>query len=146
MQNGLRHLFPVTNILAGLAFKNNQANLDWLEREYLKMADNILKESPAYHWMTDDARNEGLIQGRVEGREEGRAAERAESIASLRQAIASVIEKGFPELSKRAQKQLALIQQPSLLTKLVIQLYDARNADEVKRYLSEALDESLELD
>ena len=130
LENGLRDLLPVANVLAGLVFSENQANLNWLEREYEKMMD-VLKDSPAYHWMTDDARKEG----REEGREE-----------SLRYAIAAFIQKSFPAISKKAHKQLALIKHSAPLTKLITNLYGAKTLEEVQRFLAEALDESLDLD
>ncbi|HEY3992168.1 MAG TPA: hypothetical protein VGM01_04720 [Ktedonobacteraceae bacterium] len=104
------------------------------------------RDLPAYHWMTDDAREKDLVQGREEGREEGRKESRKEGLAGLRLAAVAIIEKSFPTLSKRAQKQLELIQHTAPLTKLITRIYGARTSDGVKRYLLEALGESVELD
>ena len=133
--HGLRNLLPVTNLLASLAFQNDKSNLEWLERKYREMTIDF-KDLPAYHWMTDDARDEGLAQGREEGREEGLE-------AGLRLAIVGIIEQSFPALSKFAQKQLTLIHHTTPLAKLVTQIHAAQNPDEVKRYLTDAVEESL---
>jgi predicted transposase YdaD len=90
-ENGLQRLLPVTNLLAGLVFSENKANLEWLEREYQKMMD-ILKDSPAYHWMTDDARNEGLEQGREEAREDAMRIANEAILSRFRMAVLAVIE------------------------------------------------------
>lgn len=100
------------------------------------------KDLPAYHWMTDDARNEGIEQGI----EQGRKKEREEDLVRLRQTIAVIIEKSFPAITKIAQKQLALIQHPTPLLKLITNLYGVQSADEVRQYLREALEESLEIE
>jgi predicted transposase YdaD len=145
LENGLNNLLPAAHLLANLAFHDNRANLDWLEREYRRMTVNF-KDLPAYHWMTDDARNEGIEQGIERGIEQGRKQEREEELARLRQAISAIIAKGFPSISKLAQKQLALIQHPAPLIKLLTNIYGVQSVDEVKRYLNEALEESLEID
>lgn len=150
---GQKLKIAVTNLLASLVFQNNQSNLDWLERKYREMTINF-KDLPAYHWMTDDAREEGLAQGREEGREEGREKGREEGLIkgreegleALRLASVHIIEQGFPELSKLAQKQLALIRHTAPLANLVTKMYRAKTSDEVKRYLFDALEESLKLD
>lgn len=136
--NGLRNLLPVTHLLANLVLKDNKVDLDWLERKYREMTVNF-KDLPAYHWMTDDAYNEGREEGREEGLEKGR-------VESLRGAIASIIEESFPGVVKFAKKQLPLISHVAPLKKLVVNVHKAQTPEEVKRYLSEAFAESLEMD
>ena len=104
------------------------------------------KDLPAYHWMTDDARNEGIEQGREQGLEQGLKQGQETELVRLRQTIAVIIEKGFPALTKVAQKQLALIQHPTPLLQLITNLYGVQSADEVRQYLREALEESLEIE
>lgn len=100
------------------------------------------KDLPAYHWMTDDA-NEGREEGLEEGFEKGRAQALEEG---LQRAIASMIEGSFPGIIKFAKKQLPLIHHIAPLEKLVANVHKAQTPEEVKRYLSEAFAESLELD
>lgn len=131
--NGLKNLLPVTNLLANLALEKNQEDLDWLERKYRAMM-GTLKDLPAYHWMTDDALQEGIEKGLEEG------------LATCRRGIASMIEIGFPGVLKFAQKELSLIRHTSLLEMLMTNIYRAKTPADVKRYLVKAVAESAELD
>lgn len=142
LENGLGDLLPAANLLANLVFHENQANLNWLEREYRKMTVNF-KDLAAYRWMTDDARKEGLEQGLERGLEQGLEQGREEG---LRLAVASMIQISFPDLASLAQKRLRLIEHAAPLEKLVANVYRARTSEEIKRYLMEALEESLEID
>jgi flagellar biosynthesis/type III secretory pathway protein FliH len=76
-----------------------QNDQEWLKKEYRKMTD-ILKDTPAYHRMTDDAREEGLAQGLAQGLEEGRERGREEG---LRLALMSIIDARFPTVKRLAQ-------------------------------------------
>jgi|SRR5579883_92677 flagellar biosynthesis/type III secretory pathway protein FliH len=100
---------------------------------------DILKDTLAYHWMTDDAREEGLEQGLARGREEGRE-------EGLCLALMSIIDARFPTVKRLAHNQLASIKYVVPLTKLVTNISLAQSAPEVKQYLLEALEESLELE
>lgn len=94
---------------------------------------DFFKDSPAYHWMTDDAREEGLEQGREQGLKEG-----------FRQAIAGMIAGRYPTVTRLAEKQLPLIQHVAPLEKLVMKINMAQTVAEVKQYLVEAVDESIQ--
>lgn len=138
VNNGLRNLLPVTNVLASLAFMGNPDNLAWLERKFREIM-SILQDTPAYHWMTDEALHKGRAEGRELGREEGR-------VEASQEMLAVFIEGRFPQLSKLARKQLALIKHITLLQDLVGKVTQAQTPDEMKRALSDALEESLLLD
>lgn len=124
-------------LLASLAFKE-KASLDWLEKEYRMMMD-FLKEAPAYHWMTDDARKEGLEQGLEQGLELGR-------VEALRLAISNIINENFPDLSADADAQLALIHHTAPLNALIVHLFKAHTPEEVKSLLFDAIAESQRVD
>ena len=140
-EKGLRNLLPVTNLLASLVLKDNETELRWLERMYPKMIDKLLKDTPAYHWMTDAARKEGIGIGIEKGREE----EREQSRESLRRIITDIMGERFPELVLRAQSQLIAVRRPELLDKLVKQISFAQSPDQIKHYLTDAFEESLRL-
>lgn len=72
LDNRRQDLFLVGEILAALVLKSE--DLEWLKREVAMLKD-IIKESPAYHWITEEAREEGIAQGREEAREEARQRE-----------------------------------------------------------------------
>jgi len=125
-------LLPAGQTIAAWILRGT--NLEWLKKEYRKMLD-IFKDSPAYEWMTEDAREEGLAQGLAQGREEG-----------LHWAILSMIASRFPTVKRLAQNQLASVKYVAPLEKLVVNVSTAQTALEVNQYLLEALEESLELE
>jgi hypothetical protein len=125
-RHGLRNLLPPTHLLASLALRDNVGDLAWLERMYHKMTVDF-KDVPAYHWMTDDAREEGRADG-------------------LRLAIVSFIERNFSSATELAQTQLALIHDAGVLEKLVMTIYSAQTSEEVERALTDAAEESVKHD
>lgn len=94
---------------------------------------DFFKDSPAYHWITDDARTEGLERGREEGRMEG-----------LRESILNIVSGRFPSIVLLTEKQLPLIQHIRPLERLVRKAIMAQTAAEVRQYLVEAVDESVQ--
>lgn len=139
------NLLPVSNLLASLAL--GEDDREWLNRRYKQMTD-ILKDAPAYRWMTDDAREEGLEQGLEQGieqglergRREGRLAEREEILAQLREKVVGTVAERFPKLVRFTKKQISDVEETDRLLNLVIELKLATDADAVMRCLV-ALDE-----
>jgi flagellar biosynthesis/type III secretory pathway protein FliH len=137
-----------------LVFQNSQSNLEWLERKYRAMTIDFRDLPAYYHWMTDDARQEGLAKGREEGINEGLKRGREETLkeahekdlAALRKVIADMIQQSFPNISKFARKHLLLINQDDVLMGLAIKIHIAQDSDEATAYLLEALKKSAELD
>ena len=91
-----------------------------------------LKDSPAYHWMTDDALQEGLERGHEEGLAEGQ-------LKGYRSSALAIVTNRFPKLTRLAQTQLALIEDTELLQRLVVNFSIAQTASEIKQYLWDAV-------
>jgi predicted transposase YdaD len=136
LEHKLYDLLPVGQTLAALTLKKD--DLDWLERTYQKMTD-ILKDSPAYQWMTRDAREdgrvEGLEEGRKEGRVEGREKEREEAVEQFRQAVIAVVSHRFPKRVRFTKKLVHLCHDMERLQKLVVNLSIAQNEADAEDYL-----------
>jgi len=104
---------------------------------------DILKDLPAYKWMTDDARTEGLEKGREEGRaegrekgrEEGREQEREEERERLRAKIVEIVKDRFPKLERAAKKQISDIKSRDRLLNLALDLYRVSTQDDALRLL-----------
>lgn len=160
LDNRLQDLCLAGEIFAALVLKED--DLAWLKQELLMMTD-LFKDSPAYYWLTDHVREEGLArgleQGREQGREEGLARGRAEGREEgreqgleqgreegLRWAVLSMISGRFPTVARLAKKQLTLVQHVTPLEKLCTRIGTAQTAAEVKQYLVEAVDESIQLE
>lgn len=90
---------------------------------------DILQETPVYQFLTKEAREEGLQEGREAG---GREA--------LRQAIVEIVRKRFPKMVRLARKQVAVVDDPIRLRKLVVDISVAQSEEEVTQHLL-AIDE-----
>lgn len=97
---------------------------------------DILKDTPAYRWMTDDAREEGVEQGI----ELGRKAEREAYLEQLRQKVVALVTIHFPKLARFAKKQISDVEDTERLLDLIVDLRLASNTDDITKYLL-ALDE-----
>ncbi len=145
LASGQQDLLPVGNLLAGLAL--GDSDLEWLKRKYNKMTD-ILKDSPAYRWMTDDAREEGLEQGREQGLEQGRKQglelgrqqEYEVSIKQLGEVLLEVVTGRFPRFVRLAKKQIRDAKDAERLQHVLIKVSLAHENDDIEPYLWE-LDE-----
>jgi len=91
-------------------------DLEWLERRFLHMQD-FLKESPAYQWILEGGREEGLAQAR--------------------QAVVDFVQKRFPELAQLAEEVVATIDSQAQLILLTGDLGGAHSAEEAHKILSE---------
>jgi flagellar biosynthesis/type III secretory pathway protein FliH len=124
---------PASNLLAGLVLDKN--DLEWLQRRFQQMND-ILKQSPAYRWMTDDARAEGLEQGREQGLEQGRE----KALEQFRAAIIEIVTGRFPHVLSLAQQVVRDVTSVERLQHTVVKLGLAHAEDNVELYLRELED------
>jgi hypothetical protein len=116
LEQGKKNLLPVSYVLSALVLEAE--DLSWLERMYQTMLDE-LKESPAYHWMTDDARKE----------------EYEANLAAFRQTAVDVVAVRFPSLVHFAQKQVQLITSREHLQQLILQISIASDASTMEHAL-----------
>ncbi len=133
LEYGLKDLLPASNLLAGLVLDKN--DLEWLQRRFQQMND-ILKQSPAYRWMTDDARAEGLEQGREQGLEQGRE----KALEQFRAAIIEIVTGRFPHVLSLAQQVVRDVTSVERLQHTVVKLGLAHAEDNVELYLRELED------
>ncbi len=133
-EDGLQDLLPASILLAGLVLDKD--HLTWLRRRYQQMND-ILKESPVYQWMTDDARKEGLEQGL----ERGRQVEREQWLERLRNTVVEIIAARFPSSLRLAKLLVKRTRSADLLQRAVIKISLAHENDNIDPYLWE-LDET----
>lgn len=105
---------------------------------------DILKESPAYRWMTDDAREEGLEQGLERGLEQGLERGRKENgeewLAQLRSTIIEIVSGRFPRLVRMANKLVSESTDVERLQHAIVKISLAHIDDDIEPYLWE-LDE-----
>jgi hypothetical protein len=117
LKHKLYDLLPVGQTLASLTLKED--DLDWLERTYTTMTD-ILKDSPAYQWMTRDAREEGCVQGGEE---------------VLRRTVIAVVSQRFPKRVGLTKRLVHPCHDTELMQKLIVNLSIAKNDAEAQGYL-----------
>ena len=130
---GKTELIPIGSLLASLAFGiENTAEQNWLTRKVSEMYD-ILQETPVYQFLTKEAREEGRQEGREEGRQEG-------GREALQQAIVEIVRKRFPKIVRLTRKQVAVVDDPVRLRKLVVDISVAQSVEEVTQLLL-AIDE-----
>jgi predicted transposase YdaD len=124
LANKLNDLLPVGHTIATWVL--GATDLAWLKREYNNMLD-FFKDSPAYKWMTDDAREE----------------ERQQNLEMCRQTIVMLVAARFPKLERLAKKQVRVINDMKSLQQVNIKCSLAKDADEVETLLLD-LDEDEE--
>ncbi|SRR5579884_3819703 len=117
-----REWLALTGLFANLAFSKPGDKL-WSKRRFA-MLEDILKDTPLYQHI------------RAGGLDEGRETERERELRSLQQELLTLLQELYPNLSKLAQKKLALIKEPEDLERLVFKVARARNESDVKQYLS----------
>ena len=107
--------------LASLAFgKENGIEQNWLLRRLSDMHD-VLRDTPVYQEMTKWAREE----------------ERLQNLRSLRDLVISFVQARFPDsrMLQLAKSQVATIDDPKILEKLILKVGLAQTPEEVQRYL-----------
>ena len=128
LANKLYDLLPVGQTIAGWLLQG--ASMEWLQREYRKMLD-FFKDSPAYQWMTEDAREEGLAQGLPQ------------ALDTFRQTAATLVTERFPKLARLARKQVRAVESLERLQHLILRVSLTQDALEIEELLLD-LDEGEE--
>lgn len=104
---------------------------------------DILQETPVYQVMTKAAREEGLQEGLEKGLEKGVEKGREDGLKAFRETIVDMMRKRFPKIVRLARKQVAFVDDLTVLGQLVVQLSVAQTAAEAKQLLL-AVDEDEE--
>jgi len=120
LANKLYDLLPIGQTIAAWLLRGT--NLEWLKKEYSKMLD-FFKDSPAYEWMTEDAREEGRQQLLTAQRQ---------TLEEYRQILVALIAKPFPQLARLAEKQVSAIKDQKRLQQLILRVNMAQDAAEVE--------------
>lgn len=128
LANRLLDLLPASNLLASLAL--GDGDQEWLRRRYKNMTD-ILKDTPAYHWMTDDAREEGIEEGHKRALQEAQEA----VYSRLREKVVAVVAARFPKLARFTRKQISDVEDMDTLLNLIVDLKLADKVDDVTQRL-----------
>jgi DNA polymerase I-like protein with 3'-5' exonuclease and polymerase domains len=103
--------------------ETHNEDLDWL-RKQVEMMEDMITDT----WFYQHILNRGRDEGRAEGRDEG--------LEALQQAVISIIQAHFPELTQQAQKVVSQVTDFQQLQQLNLDLYIARDAAEVTQLLS----------
>jgi predicted transposase YdaD len=117
-----RDLLTLALTLASMVYTTNE-DLDWL-RKQVEMMEDMITDT----WFYQHILNRGRDEGRAEGRDEG--------LEALQQAVISIIQAHFPELTQQAQKVVSQVTDFQQLQQLNLDLYIARDAAEVTQLLS----------
>ena len=114
---GYRQLATMGFLFAALAFRQSRrySDQEWLERRFKYMHD-ILRESPAYQWILDEGREEGIQQG-------------------MQQAVINMVVARFPELESLARARITAVSNLERLQHLIIDLTISHNQEEAQRVL-----------
>ncbi len=114
------------------------------------MLEDILEESWTYQEIAKKGMQEGLDlglqqglakgleQGLQKGLEQGREEERQQWVHEQHETLLSFVQVRFPELVSLAKQQTASINDPEVLHKLIVTLFNVQTADEAKQVLIEA--------
>src|SRR5258707_2887236 len=92
---------------------------------------DILKDSPAYRWMTDDAR-EAVLE---EGIKRGRKAEREELLKELRVTVLTIVAGRYPKYLRLAKKLVRDATDVERLQSLIIRLSLSQETDTIEQFL-----------
>lgn len=122
-------LLSIGYMLSALVFKKDDER-EWLNRRFAMFKD-ILKES----WAYQDILREGLEEGREQGIEQGRQKERDANLKMWRQALMSLTETHFPDLTSLANKRANAVEDPMVLQRVMVSLFSAKTMEEARQYL-----------
>jgi hypothetical protein len=128
-------------IMAGLVFKGQQDEIEWLERRY-KMLDEKFSASPVYQWTIEKGKAEGIAIGEERGKAEGiaigEAQAQAQTLARMRKRVIDVVLDRFSSLTRLTNGIVAAINNPDSLVDLAISLAQAQSTEEAEQILLEA--------
>ena len=88
----------------------------------------LFKDSPAYGWMTESAR------------EQAREEERQHALVQFQETVIALITRDFPRLAKLAKKQVSQVEDTGRLQQLILQVTLTRDASQIATLLAD-LDE-----
>ena len=125
--------------MAGLIFKGQLGEIEWLERRY-KMLDEKFSASPVYQWTIEKGIAIGEARGKAEGKAEGIAIgeTKAQMLAQVRRKVMKEVLERFPSLALRANDILAIIDNADPLLDLAISLAQAQSTEEAEQILLNA--------
>lgn len=133
-------LLPITKLLASLVLKS-EADQVWLERRFA-LLDEMLRNTPAYQKILKEGRAEGLEEGLEKGLEKGLEVGRQEAVQRelqrQREALLDVIRARFPKIVRQAKRQVASIEDTSILLRLIIKMTTVPTAEEATQLLLDA--------
>jgi hypothetical protein len=121
--------------MAGLIFKGQQGEIEWLERRY-KMLDEKFSASPVYQWTIEKGIAIGNERGQAEGIAIGES--KAQMLAQVRRKVMKEVLEHFPSLALRANDILAIIDNADPLLDLAISLAQAQSTEEAEQILLNA--------
>lgn len=147
--NKLYDLLPVGYTIATWVL--GATNLEWLRREYYKMLD-FFKDSPAYAWMTEDAREEvrketqqqiqqleqQLQQQTLEVQQQKLEAQQQtlevqqQALEKFRQTVVALVTERFPALARLAKRQVHTTEDVNLLQQAILHCSLAQDMTEVE--------------
>ncbi len=114
-------LLPIVRLLAELVFTSG-GDLEWIERIFA-MHDEIFAQTPTYQRLVKKGREEGLEEGLQKGLE------------ALRQTVVDVVQERFPEIAILAQKQVAGVEDTTLLRHLIVKMSTVQTVQEAIQLL-----------
>jgi len=124
---GKTDLLVLVNAFASLAFEDeSEADQEWLERTFA-MLNDTLRNTRAYQKI--------LNEGREKGREEGLEKGREEALHQQRQTLLDIILERFPSLVRSMKKHIEAIEDPTLLSRLIVKMSTVKTAKEAKQLL-----------
>jgi hypothetical protein len=87
---------------------------------------DILKDAPAYRWMTDDVREE---------EQQKQLEERQKRLEELRETVLAIVEGRFPKYTRLTKKLIRDATNTERLNHLIVKLSLAKETDNVEQYL-----------
>ena len=113
-----------------LAAKVMKHDLQWLRRRFAVFSD-FLRDSPVYQEVLEEGLEKGLETGLARGREEGLQQE----LQRQRDTLINITLDRFPELVRQMKKEASDVDDPAMLSRLIVKLSTARTVEEVKYLL-----------
>src|SRR5437867_4378830 len=95
------------------------------------MFDEIVRESPAYKWLTKEAYKEGVQEGIELGLERARQ----EALQLQRQLLFTIVKGRFPKLARLSKKQGIVIEEADVLGDLIVKVSIAPTMEEARQHL-----------
>ncbi len=118
-----RDMLSIGLTFAELVFKKD--DLDWLRRR-ISMLEDILQESPFYQRILHQGEEKGKVQG----------------LEKMRQIVLGIVQARFPRLVRLAKKQVAVVDDLDILSKLIVNLSLAKDGAEAKEKLLKVVEDA----